>query len=197
MPSELLQQRHPSVDAHWYEDVAEGMHMAVLGGTCRRAAIPGIEVCGKTGTAQNPHGKDHSAFMGFAPYKEPRIAVAAYIENGGWGATFGVPIGSLVMEKYLNGNIAPERKGMEAQMMNMSLYYDPPKKKENKTKQKADSAKNKSKGSSDKNTTKADTVRRSRPRASLSTQKFASGLAETLARTLDHNEQPTKTDNDK
>ena len=51
--------------------------MAVLGGTCRRAAIPGIPTAGKTGTAQNPHGKDHSAFMGFAPYEEPRIAVAA------------------------------------------------------------------------------------------------------------------------
>ena len=81
-------ERHtPTVDAHWYNDVAEGMRMAVTGGTCRRAAIPGIEVCGKTGTAQNPHGKDHSAFMGFAPYQEPKIAVAVYVENGGWGAT--------------------------------------------------------------------------------------------------------------
>ena len=102
---------------------------AVTGGTCRRAAIPGIEVCGKTGTAQNPHGKDHSAFMGFAPYHEPKIAVAVYVEGGGWGATFGVPIGSLVMEKYLTGKISPERKYMEDQMLNTSIYYAAPKKK--------------------------------------------------------------------
>ncbi len=123
-------ERHtPTVDAHWYNDVAEGMRMAVTGGTCRRAAIPGIEVCGKTGTAQNPHGKDHSAFMGFAPYQEPKIAVAVYVENGGWGATYGVPIGSLVMEKYLTGKIAPERKYMEDQMLNSSIFYAPAKKK--------------------------------------------------------------------
>lgn len=121
--------RYPTVDARYYNEVAEGMRMAVTGGTCRRAAIPGIEVCGKTGTAQNPHGRDHSAFMGFAPYDKPKIAVAVYVENGGWGATYGVPIGSLVMEKYLTGKIAPERKYMEDQMLNTTLYYAPAKKK--------------------------------------------------------------------
>lgn len=122
------ERRYPTIDAHWYEDVAEGMHMAVTGGTCRRAAMPGIEAAGKTGTAQNPHGKDHSAFMGFAPFDEPKIAVCAYIENGGWGATFGVPIGSLIMEKYLTGQISQSRKYMEDQMLNTSLYYASPKK---------------------------------------------------------------------
>ena len=105
------------------------MRTAVTGGTCRRAAIPGIEVCGKTGTAQTPHGKDHSAFMGFAPYHEPKIAVAVYVENGGWGATYGVPIGCLVMEKYLTGTISPEHKAMEEQMLKSSIYYAPAKKK--------------------------------------------------------------------
>lgn len=122
------ERRYPTIDAHWYEDVAEGMHMAVTGGTCRRAAMPGIEAAGKTGTAQNPHGKDHSAFMGFAPFDNPKIAVCAYIENGGWGATFGVPIGSLIMEKYLTGEISQPRKYMEEQMLNTSLYYASPKK---------------------------------------------------------------------
>ena len=103
--------------------------MAVIGGTCRRAAIEGIEVCGKTGTAQNPHGKDHSAFMGFAPYNEPKIAVAVYVENGGWGATYGVPIGALVMEKYLTGKISDAHKPMEQQMLNSSVAYAAPKKK--------------------------------------------------------------------
>lgn len=129
MDAEILNKRSPTVESRHYDAVAEGMRMAVTGGTCRRAAIPGIEVCGKTGTAQNPHGKDHSAFMGFAPYHEPKIAVAVYVENGGWGATYGVPIGSLVMEKYLTGTIAPERKYMEEQMMNSSIVYAAPKKK--------------------------------------------------------------------
>lgn len=129
MPEDLLKRRTPTVAAHWYGDVAEGMRMAVTGGTCRRAAMPDFEAAGKTGTAQNPHGKDHSAFMGFAPYENPRIAVAVYVENGGWGATFGVPIGSLVMEKYLRGSISPERKYMEEQMLNSSIIYASPKKK--------------------------------------------------------------------
>lgn len=102
----------------YYDEVAEGMRMSVLGGTCRGAALPGIEVCGKTGTAQNPHGKDHSAFIGFAPYHNPKIAVAVYVENAGFGATYGVPIGSLMMEMYLNGEISSARKGIETRMMN-------------------------------------------------------------------------------
>jgi penicillin-binding protein 2 len=129
LPSEYLERRKPTVDTRWYNEVAEGMRMAVTGGTCRRAAFSDVEVAGKTGTAQNPHGKDHSAFMGFAPYNNPKIAVCAYVENAGFGAAFGVPIGSLVMEKYLKGEISHERKYMEEQMLNTSLYYAPAKKK--------------------------------------------------------------------
>jgi len=111
--------RHrPKIKKHYYDIVAEGMRMAVVGGTCRGANIPGLEVCGKTGTAQNPHGRDHSAFMGFAPYHNPRIAVAVYVENAGFGATFGVPIGSLMIEKYLHGDISSGRKGIETRMLN-------------------------------------------------------------------------------
>lgn len=108
----------PKISRSHYEAVAEGMRMAVLGGTCRTANIPGIEVAGKTGTAQNPHGRDHSAFIGFAPYNNPKIAVAVYVENAGYGATFGVPIGSLIIEKYLKGEISPARKGIEQRMLN-------------------------------------------------------------------------------
>ncbi len=90
--------------------------MAVLGGTCRGAALPDIEVAGKTGTAQNPHGRDHSAFIGFAPYKNPKIAVCVYVENAGFGATYGVPIGSLMIEKYLKRDVA--RKSLEQKMLN-------------------------------------------------------------------------------
>ncbi|MBD5204107.1 MAG: penicillin-binding protein 2 [Bacteroidales bacterium] len=108
----------PKIKKEYYQMVADGMRMAVTGGTCRLANLPGLDVCGKTGTAQNPHGKDHSAFMGFAPYDNPKIAVAVYVENAGFGAAFGVPIGSLMIEKYLNGEISASRKGVEERMIN-------------------------------------------------------------------------------
>ncbi len=129
MPEDMLHRRYPTVESKYYADVAEGMRMAVTGGTCRLAALRDIAVAGKTGTAQNPHGKDHSAFMGFAPFENPKIAVAVYVENGGWGATYGVPIGSLVMEKYLTDTIAPERKYLEDRMLNSSIIYNVPGKK--------------------------------------------------------------------
>ncbi|MBD5286100.1 MAG: penicillin-binding protein 2 [Bacteroides sp.] len=116
--AKFREKRRPSIKKEYYEQIAEGMRMAVTGGTCRLANLPGLEVCGKTGTAQNPHGKDHSAFMGFAPLSNPRIAVAVYVENAGFGATYGVPIGSLIIEKYLNGSIAPERQYLEERMFN-------------------------------------------------------------------------------
>lgn len=103
-------ERYPTVDAKYYDIVAEGMRSAVLGGTCWKAAIPGIEVCGKTGTAENPHGKDHSAFIGFAPYQKPKVAICVYVQNGGFGAAFGVPIGKLMMQKYLNAEFTDADK---------------------------------------------------------------------------------------
>lgn len=117
LPEQYTTKRYPTIEKKHFEDVAEGMRMAVTGGTCRLANLPDIEVCGKTGTAQNPHGKDHSAFLGFAPYRDPKIVVCAYVENAGFGATFGVPIGSLIIEKYLKREIAPERKYLEQRML--------------------------------------------------------------------------------
>ncbi len=110
--------RIPTITQSYFDDIAEGMRMSVTGGTCRLANLPDIEVCGKTGTAQNPHGRDHSAFIGFAPYHNPKIAVCVYVENAGWGASFGVPIGSLVIEKYLKGEISHDRKYIEERMLN-------------------------------------------------------------------------------
>jgi penicillin-binding protein 2 len=107
MESQFSEKRYTKVRKEHYETVVQGMRAAVTGGTCRAANIPGLDVCGKTGTAQN-RGKDHSAFMGFAPMDNPKIAVAVYVENGGWGATYGVPIGALIMEKYLKGTLSPE-----------------------------------------------------------------------------------------
>ncbi len=131
MPEELLRVRTPDIDKRWFEAVAEGMRMAVTGGTCRTANLPDVAVAGKTGTAQNPHGKDHSAFIGFAPFDNPRIAVAVYVENGGFGATYGVPIGSLVIEKYLADSISSSRKYIETNMLNASTRpYRAPKPKQ-------------------------------------------------------------------
>lgn len=103
------------VDTTYFPIIVDGMEMAVYedGGTASAARIPGVVVCGKTGTAQNPHGDDHSVFICFAPKENPRIAVAAYIENGGFGATWAAPIASLLVEKYLNGEISPERQLQE------------------------------------------------------------------------------------
>lgn len=105
-----------------YEEVIKGMRLAVTGGTCRAADIPGLNVCGKTGTAEN-RGKDHSVFMGFAPMDNPKIAIAVYVENGGFGAEFGVPIGALLMEKYLNGELSEESKEKAEKIRNRTIYY--------------------------------------------------------------------------
>lgn len=106
-----------------YDIVVKGMREAVLNGTCRGAALPGIEVCGKTGTAQN-RGKDHSIFMGFAPMDDPQIAIAVYVENGGFGATFGVPIGALMMEQYLTGGLSPESQVKVKDIRGRAIYYN-------------------------------------------------------------------------
>lgn len=110
------------VSPSWYNVAVDGMRRAVTGGTCRKANIPGIEVCGKTGTAQN-RGHDHSVFMGFAPMTQPRIAVAVYVENGGFGATFGVPIGKLIMEQYLNGELSPEGEHQASSIASSKINY--------------------------------------------------------------------------
>ncbi len=105
-----------------YEVVVAGMRQAVLGGTCHAANNPWYEVCGKTGTAQN-RGHDHSVFMGFAPKDDPKIAVAVYVENGGWGATYGVPFGALIMEKYINGKLSPASEAKAETFENRVINY--------------------------------------------------------------------------
>ena len=110
------------VDPRYYSYVVAGMRRAVLSGTCRGADLPGIEVCGKTGTAQN-RGHDHSAFMGFAPMNNPKIAVAVYVENGGFGAVYGVPIGALIMEQYLNGKLSPASEKKAEVFQNRHIDY--------------------------------------------------------------------------
>lgn len=111
-----IRRRYTMAGRKAYETVVAGMRGAVIKGTCRAANRPDYEVCGKTGTAQN-RGHDHSVFMGFAPKDNPKIAIAVYVENGGWGADYGVPLGSLMMEQYINGKLSEEsaRKADEFQ----------------------------------------------------------------------------------
>ena len=121
------EKQHTMVDSRYFDIAVDGMYMAVngggsAGGTAFAAKIPGVDVCGKTGTAQNPHGKDNSVFICFAPKDNPKIAVAAYVENAGFGATWALPVASLMLEKYLNGEISEERKPLEDRMFTTRFF---------------------------------------------------------------------------
>ena len=121
------QRQYTMVDSKYFDIAVDGMYMAVngggsAGGTAFAAKIPGVDVCGKTGTAQNPHGKDNSVFICFAPKDNPKIAVAAYVENAGFGATWALPVASLMLEKYLTGEISEERKPLEDRMFTTRFF---------------------------------------------------------------------------
>ncbi|MEJ1730083.1 penicillin-binding transpeptidase domain-containing protein, partial [Escherichia coli] len=114
------------VDPEHFPVIVEGMFQAVnapagSGATARLAAIPGVELCGKTGTAQNPHGEDNSVFICFAPKDNPKIAVAVYIEQGGFGASQAAPVASLLVEKYLTGQIHPSRQWLYERTLEQDL----------------------------------------------------------------------------
>lgn len=118
--------QYTMVDTNNFKKVTQGMWRAVnsgfgSGGTASIAAVPGLDICGKTGTAQNPRGADNSVFICFAPKDNPKIAVAAYIENAGFGATWAAPIASLLVEKHLNGEISESRKGLEDRVLKGDL----------------------------------------------------------------------------
>ena len=102
-PISNFTKRKTMVDAKHFEPIISGMWNVVNAnaGTARKAEIAGIDVCGKTGTVQNPHGKDHSVFIAFAPMDNPKIAIAVIVENAGYGGTWAAPIASLMIEKYL------------------------------------------------------------------------------------------------
>lgn len=105
-----------------YNYVVAGMRSAVERGTCRSANRSDYIVCGKTGTAEN-RGHDHSVFMGFAPMDNPKIAIAVYVENGGFGADYGVPIGSLMMEQYIKGKLSPASEAKAKVFQNRRIGY--------------------------------------------------------------------------
>ena len=120
------ERQYTMVDTTNFKKVTQGMWRAVnsgfgSGGTASIAAVPGLDICGKTGTAQNPRGADNSVFLCFAPKDNPKIAVAAYIENAGFGATWAAPIASLLVEKYLNGEISDQRRPLEDRVLQGNL----------------------------------------------------------------------------
>ena len=117
----IIPERHDiDINREYFETVVRGMRKTVTEGTARVANVPGIEVCGKTGTIQNSHG-DHSSFVAFAPADDPKIAIMVYVENGGFGGTVAAPIASLMIERYLNGEIAENRKWLETRMLEKDM----------------------------------------------------------------------------
>ena len=122
------EKNYTMVDQKHFETVVGGMYRAVnsgfgSGATASIAAVEGLDICGKTGTSQNPHGDDHSVFICFAPKDNPQIAVAAYVENGGFGASYAAPLASLLTEMYLNKKISDKRKPLEDRMKNSNLLH--------------------------------------------------------------------------
>lgn len=120
------ERQYTMVDTAHFPVMVEGMYRAVnsgygSGGTATVAAVKGLDICGKTGTAQNPRGDDNSVFICFAPKDDPKIAVAAYVEHGSFGARWAAPIASLLVEKYLNGEIGKDRKALEQRVLEGNL----------------------------------------------------------------------------
>ncbi|RYZ99708.1 MAG: penicillin-binding protein 2 [Sphingobacteriaceae bacterium] len=146
---EFTKKNYVGIDAQYFEPVIDGMQNVVEYGTAVGSKIPGIVMCGKTGTAQNPHGKNHSLFVAFAPRDNPKIAIAVIVENSGDGGTWAAPIASFIVEKYLRDTISRRPSGINVPYyMNANLLPalkgEKPKVKQLKTdslqKNKADSA---------------------------------------------------------
>ena len=123
-PKKFRTRYYSSVDSSHFGVVIEGMQQVFQPkGTAAYLALSDIEVCGKTGTSQNPHGQDHSVFMAFAPKKNPKIAISVIIENGYWGARWAAPIASLMIERYLQKNISRNRFWIEKRMLEGRIDY--------------------------------------------------------------------------
>ena len=123
--SKYTQPHYADVDTSYYQYIVEAMYDAINkeGGTALIARHREIAICGKTGTAENPHGADHSVFMAFAPREDPKIAISVYVEHGEWGASYAAPIASLMIEKYLTDSIASYRKWVETRMLSGDLIH--------------------------------------------------------------------------
>ncbi len=125
IPNKFIKKHQLNIHKKYFKIVVEGMYevVNVQGGTARRARMDSIAVCGKTGTAQNPHGADHSVFIAFAPRNNPKIAIAVYVENAGFGGTWAAPIASLMIEKYLTDSISAKNKFREKRILAANLLH--------------------------------------------------------------------------
>ena len=122
LESAFITKHETGIDRAHYELTVKGMADAVTVGTCRGINLePLVEVCGKTGTSENPHGDDHSLFMGFAPKDNPEVAIAVIVENGRYGATNAVPIARLMLQKYFRGEIPESDKWLEQTIMSREI----------------------------------------------------------------------------
>ncbi|MHA4894534.1 penicillin-binding protein 2 [Pedobacter sp. PWIIR3] len=143
---EYLKKNYVGVDQVHFGPVIDGMQEAVNApwGTARDSAVPGIIMCGKTGTVQNPRGKNHSVFIGFAPRDNPKIAIAVIVENAGYGSAYAAPIASYITEKYLKDSVSAGRRTDEMEWMKKKVILpDPPKPKVKPGVKLLDTAKNK------------------------------------------------------
>jgi penicillin-binding protein 2 len=169
---EYTEKNYVGIDSGYFEPVINGMQAVVESGTGRRSKIPGILMCGKTGTAQNPHGEDNSVFVAFAPRDNPKIAIAVVVENSGEGAHWAAPIASFIVEKYLKGKVTPRESGITVEyfananrLPDLNVYTLDMKKQQRRDsirRAKADSIK-KTKTDSVKNPSQIKTVGNSKP----------------------------------
>ena len=118
----FYERHYTKVDPRHFEPIVEGMWRGVnVGGTSMLARLEGLDVCGKTGTAENPRGRDHSTFLSFAPKDNPKIAISVYVENGGFGASAALPIASLLEEYYLTDTVT--RPWLVEMVKQKTIYY--------------------------------------------------------------------------
>jgi penicillin-binding protein 2 len=121
IPSEFRKKTYSKISPETFEPIITGMEQVVKGNMASRVAVPGVIMCGKTGTVQNNQGIDHSVFTAFAPKDNPRIAIFVYVENSGFGSTYAAPMAGLMVERYLNDTISAQKKWVEEKMLEANL----------------------------------------------------------------------------
>jgi penicillin-binding protein 2 len=125
IPQKFKEKHKIKIHRDHFETVVEGMAGTLLNGTATNVRIEGIDICGKTGTVQNPHGKNHAVFMCFAPKDNPKIAIACIVENAGFGGTWAAPVATLMVEKYLKKTDTTSRPDLEKRLINAYFLSKP------------------------------------------------------------------------
>lgn len=125
IPDKFKVKHKIKIAPQYFEAVVDGMEQTLISGTAARTGIEGISICGKTGTVQNPHGKNHAVFMCFAPKENPKIAIACIVENAGYGATWAAPVATLLIEKYLKKDSVTSRPELEKRLLEAYLLPKP------------------------------------------------------------------------